>query len=97
MQGGFTYLSGKLAARSAQGIILRLRNFLFDHIQRLPFAYHDHTKTGDLVQRCSSDVDTIQLFFADQAIGVGRILLLFTVNFAALWSLVMVSWLYYHW
>ncbi len=84
VQGGFTYLSGKLAARSAEGIILRLRNYLFDHIQRLPFAYHDHVQTGDLVQRCSSDVDTIQRFFADQALGVGRILLLFVINFGAM-------------
>ncbi|MDX1520062.1 MAG: ABC transporter ATP-binding protein [Anaerolineae bacterium] len=87
VQGAFTYLSGKWAARSSQGIILRLRNFLFDHIQRLPFTYHDHAQTGDLVQRCSSDVDTIQRFFADQAIGVGRILLLFFVNFTALFLL----------
>jgi ATP-binding cassette subfamily B protein len=87
LQGGFTYLSGKLAARSAQGIILRLRNYLFDHIQRLPFTYHDQAQTGDLVQRCSSDVDTIQTFFADQAIGVGRILLLFGINFTAMFIL----------
>lgn len=87
VQGGFTYLSGKLAAHSAQGIILRLRNYLFDHIQRLPFTYHDHAQTGDLVQRCSSDVDTIQNFFADQAIGVGRILLLFAINFTAMLTL----------
>lgn len=87
VQGGFTFLSGRLAALSAQGIILRLRNYLFDHLQRLPFRYHDHVQTGDLVQRCSSDVDTIQRFFADQAIEVGRILLLFSVNFVALYSL----------
>jgi len=87
VQGAFTYLSGKLAALSAQGIILRLRNFLFDHLQRLPFRYHDHAQTGDLVQRCSSDVDTIQRFFADQALEVGRILLLFSVNFLALFTL----------
>lgn len=86
-QGGFTFLSGKLAARSAEGVILRLRNYLFDHIQRLSFSYHDRSQTGDLVQRCSSDVDTIRRFFADQAIGVGRILLLFTINFIALLSL----------
>ncbi len=84
IQGGFTFLSGKFAARSAQGIILRLRNYLFDHIQRLPLTYHDHAQTGDLVQRCSSDVTTIQTFFADQMIGVGRILLLFAINFGAL-------------
>lgn len=86
-QGGFTYFSGQLAARSAQGIILRLRNSLFDHIQRLPFRYHDKAQTGDLVQRCSSDVDMIQIFFANQAIEVGRIGLLFTINFAAMLTL----------
>ncbi len=84
LQGGFTFLSGKLAARSAEGAILRLRNYLFDHIQRLSFTYHDHAKTGELVQRCSSDVDMIRRFFAEQAIGVGRIGLLFIINFAAL-------------
>lgn len=87
LQGAFTFFSGKLAARSAEGVILRLRNYLFDHIQRLPFTYHDHTQTGELVQRCSSDVDTIRRFFADQAIGVGRILLLFGINFIALLNL----------
>src|SRR5688500_4336509 len=35
VQGCFTFLSGRLAARSSEGIILRLRNYLFDHIQRL--------------------------------------------------------------
>jgi ATP-binding cassette subfamily B protein len=84
LQGGFTFLSGKLAARSTEGIILRLRNYLFDHIQRLPFTYHDHTKTGELVQRCTSDVDAVRRFFADQAIELGRVIMLFSINFAAL-------------
>ncbi len=84
VEGGFTFFSGKMAARSAEGIILRLRNYLFDHLQHLPFTYHDHAKTGDLVQRCNSDVDTIRRFFAEEAIGVGRISLLFIINFAAL-------------
>jgi ATP-binding cassette subfamily B protein len=93
-QGGFTFISGKLAARSAEGVILRLRNYLFDHIQRLPFPYHDHTKTGELIQRCTSDVDAIRLFFADQAIEVGRVALLFAINFAALLSInVKLAWL----
>jgi ATP-binding cassette subfamily B protein len=87
VQGAFTFASGKLAAHAAEGSILRLRNYLFDHIQRLSFSYHDKSQTGELVQRCSSDVDTIRRFFADQAIGVGRILLLFTVNLVALLSL----------
>ncbi|MBN1993474.1 MAG: ABC transporter ATP-binding protein [Anaerolineae bacterium] len=86
-QGGFTFISGKMAARSAEGAILRLRNYLFDHLQRLSFSYHDHAQTGDLVQRCSSDVDTIRRLFAEQMIGVGRIALLFIINWATLLSL----------
>lgn len=86
-QGLFTFLSGKLAARTAEGVVLRLRNYLFDHIQRLSFAYHDKTATGELIQRSTSDVDALRRFFNDQAIGVGRIALLFLVNFIALLQL----------
>lgn len=86
-EGTFTFTSGRLAAQAAEGVVLRLRNYLFDHLQRLSFSYHDKKPTGDLVQRCSSDVDAIRRFFADQAIGVGRIVILFTVNFIALLSI----------
>jgi ATP-binding cassette subfamily B protein len=83
-QGGFSFLSGRLAALTAEGVVLRLRNYMFDHIQRLSFTYHDRMQTGELVQRSTSDVDAVRRFFADQAIGVGRIALLFVVNFVAL-------------
>jgi len=86
-EGAFTFLSGWLAARTAEGIALRLRNYLFDHIQRLSFAYHDRAQTGELIQRSTSDVDALRRFFADQAIGVGRIILLFGINLAALLNL----------
>jgi ATP-binding cassette subfamily B protein len=84
LEGAFTFLSGRLAAQTAEGIVLRLRNYLFDHIQRLSFAYHDRTQTGELIQRSTSDVDALRRFFADQSIGVGRIVLLFAINLAAL-------------
>jgi len=94
-EGFFTYLSGRLAARSAEGIALRLRDYLFDHLQRLPFAYHDRAQTGDLIERSTSDVDALRRFFADQAIMAGRIVLLFAVNLTALlaldWRLAAVS------
>ncbi len=83
-QAFFTFSSRRLAARTAEGIAQRLRNYLYDHIQRLPFTYHDRTQTGELIQRTTSDVDTIRRFFADQAIEAGRIVLLFAVNFTAL-------------
>jgi ATP-binding cassette subfamily B protein len=87
LQGFFTFVSGALAARTAEGIVRQLRNYLFDHIQRLTFTYHDQTPTGELIQRCTSDVDALRRFFADQIIGLGRILLLFGLNFAAIFSI----------
>jgi ATP-binding cassette subfamily B protein len=84
LQGTFTFLSGRLAAQTAEGVTQRLRDYLFDHIQRLSFTYHDQTQTGELIQRCTSDVDAIRRFFADQAIGVGHILSLFVVNLTVL-------------
>jgi len=87
LQGLFTYFSGRLAAKTSEGITRRLRNFLFDHIQRLSFSYHDKTKTGELIQRTTSDVDAVRLFFADRAIGLGRILLLLIVNLLVLLTL----------
>jgi ATP-binding cassette subfamily B protein len=84
IEGSMTFTSGRLAAQTAEGITRRLRNYLFDHIQQLSFAYHDQAQTGDLIERCTSDVDAMRRFFSDQAIGIGRIILLFTINFIAL-------------
>lgn len=95
LEGGFTYLSGRWAARTAEGTAYRLRNYLLDQIQRLPFAYHDRTSTGELIQRSTSDVDHIRRFLADQATAVGRVAMLFLVNFIAIlllnWQLALVS------
>jgi len=87
LEGGFSFLSGRLAAYTAEGIARRLRDFLFDHIQRLSFSYHARTPTGDLIERVTSDVDALRRFFSEQAIGVGRIALLFVINFVALLTL----------
>ncbi len=95
VEGGFAFVSGRLAAFSAEGITRRMRNFLFDHIQRLSFAYHSKTATGDLIERVTSDMDSIRSFFNEQAIGVGRIVLLFIINFLAIlninWKLALAS------
>ena len=84
VEGFFAYLRGTWSAKTAEGIILRLRNYLYDHIQRLPFAFHDYAKTGALIQRSTSDVDALRRFYADQALGIGRIVALFAVNFTML-------------
>ena len=86
-EGGFSFLSGRLAAYTAEGITRRLRDFLFDHIQRLSFSYHATTPTGDLIERVTSDVDALRRFFSEQGIGMGRIIMLFVINFIAILNL----------
>ncbi len=94
-EGSFTFLAGRWAARTSEGTVRNLRNRLFDHIQRLSFTYHDETPTGELIQRATSDVDAIRRFLNDQATAVGRIVMLFSVNFLALlllnWQLALFS------
>jgi ATP-binding cassette subfamily B protein len=87
IEGGFAFLSGRLAAYTAEGVTRRLRDFLFDHIQRLSFSYHSRTPTGDLIERVTSDVDSLRRFFSEEAIGIGRIVLLFGINWGAILSL----------
>ena len=84
LQAVFSFNSGRLAARAAEGVTLRLRTALFDHIQWLTFRTLDKLQTGDLLQRSTSDVDAIRRFLSDQALEIGRILALFVVNLAAI-------------
>lgn len=86
-QGVFTFMGGRWAAKTSENVIRRLRDYLYDHIQRLSFAYHDKMPTGDLIQRSTSDVETMRRFFGEESMGLGRILFLFIVNFAALLTL----------
>jgi len=93
LEGGFTFLSGVLSSQTAEGITRRLRNYLYDHIQHLSFTYHSKTKTGELIERSTSDVDALRRFFSDQATNIGRILMLFIINFVTLLNLnVKLAW-----
>lgn len=94
VQGSATFLSGTLAAHTAESITRRLRNFMLDQIQRLPFGYHDSVQTGEMVQRVTSDVDAMRVFFASQALESSRIVFLFLVNFATIyWLSPRLAWI----
>ena len=85
--GGANYFSGRFTAEVSEGSTKRLRNFLFDHIQNLTYIYHNESNTGELIQKTTSDVDTLRRFFASNAIGIARTLIFFIVNFVAILSL----------
>jgi ATP-binding cassette subfamily B protein len=74
--GGFSYLKGRFAAEASDGIARRLKDRLYDHLQRLPASYHDRAETGDLIQRCTSDVETLRMALASQVVEVSNAVLL---------------------
>jgi ATP-binding cassette, subfamily B, bacterial len=79
LHGGLTYLRGKWAAEASEGIVRRLRHELYSHLERLPSVYHDRADTGDLVQRCSSDVETVRVFLAAQVVEIARVTLFLAI------------------
>ena len=79
----FRYLSSVYNAKGAQALIRTMRNRLFAHIQRLPFSWHMKNQTGDIIQRCTSDVELIKNFISEQLTRVFRIVILiaFAIGF----------------
>ena len=49
---------------------------LYDHIQKLPYSWHVKNQTGDIIQRCTSDVDVVRNFVTNQLMEVFRIIFL---------------------
>ena len=74
--GVFMYLRGRWAALASEGIARRIREELYRRLHYLPASFFDNADTGDLVQRCSSDVETMRLFLSNQVIEIGRSLLM---------------------
>ncbi len=72
----FMYLRGRWAAIASEAIARRMREALFRRLHHLPARFFDESDTGDLVQRCSSDVETVRVFLSSQVIEIGRSVLL---------------------
>ena len=78
-RGFFMFLRGRLASQASENIAKNIRDRIYNHIQHLPYSYHKGADTGDLMQRCTSDVETIRRFLGVQMVEVGNAL--FTVLF----------------
>ncbi len=61
-------------------VAYNMRNSLYTRLQDLSFTYHSHAETGDLIQRCTTDVETYRMFVCEQLIEIFR--LLFLVGFS---------------
>ena len=68
----FNYGSRVGIALGSEGFVRRLRNTLYKHIQKLPFSWHVSHQTGDIIQRCTSDVESVSRFLSNQVLEVFR-------------------------
>ena len=81
------YSSRMNLAKACEGTVARVRDTLFDHIQHLPYAWHNSHQTGDIIQRCTQDVDLIRNFVSDQLMEVVRTVLLILVSLALMFAM----------
>lgn len=66
VRGLLTFGRINIASIATERSIKTLRNRLYNHIQLLPYSYHSKAETGNLIQRCTSDVETIRLALYSQ-------------------------------
>lgn len=86
VNGVFTFIKGRSSAIASENIARKLRNDLYRHLQHLPFAYHVKAQAGELIQRCTSDVDTIRRFLAVQVMEVVNTVLMVVIAMSILLS-----------
>jgi len=62
--------------KASETLVKSMRDQLFSHIERLPFGWHMKNRTGDIIQRCTSDIDTTKNFLSEQLTSIFRIVIL---------------------
>ncbi|MCB6608523.1 ABC transporter ATP-binding protein [[Clostridium] symbiosum] len=85
--GIFTYISRTNTAKAGENFAKNLRDTLFIHVQKLPMKWHDRHQTGDIIQRCTSDVEVIRGFVVTQLLEVFRTAFLVVISFVMMFSM----------
>ena len=68
------YGANMFNAKAGETLVKTARDRLFHHIECLPWKWHAEHPTGDIIQRCTSDVERIKNFFQEQFISVFQII-----------------------
>lgn len=82
VRGAAMFTSSVLTSHSTEKAIKRLRDNIFDHLQGLPLTFHSQNTTGELIQRCTGDVDTVRKFILNQVVDVILMSSIFILSFA---------------
>ncbi len=84
LRGILKFIAGVYRQTIGQTISRDIRKSLYEHIQTLPYSYHNNSDIGDLIQRCTSDIDIIQNFLCQQ---LPEIISVFAILFSSLYQM----------
>lgn len=73
--------------KGSETLVKTMRDSLFEHIEKLPFSWHMQNKTGDIIQRCTSDIDTMRNFVSEQLTSVLRIVIMLVLSMVFMFSM----------
>ncbi len=87
--GVLMFFANRLSAEASENIAKNMRDNLYNHIQHLDYDTHKNSDSGDLIQRATSDIDTVRRFLAVQFMEVGRAIFMVSI---ALYVMIQLSW-----
>lgn len=87
LSGIFNYLSKMCLAKGSENFLKFIRDTLYHHTQYLPFSWHVQHQTGEIIQRCTSDVEVIRNFVCRQLPEVFRICFLIILYLGIMFSM----------
>ena len=83
----FRYAATLATNKGSETLVKNMRDKLFTQLQKLPFQWHNQNQTGDLIQRCTNDVDMVRNFVSMQLISVFRIVIMMCLSISFMFSL----------
>lgn len=66
--------------KGSETLVKTMRDTLYSHIERLPFSWHMKNRTGDIIQRCTSDIDMVRMFISEQMTSICRISIMIVMS-----------------
>ncbi|MBO4288995.1 MAG: ABC transporter ATP-binding protein [Lachnospiraceae bacterium] len=76
----FRFLFRLYNSKGSETFVQTIRNGLFCHIEHLPYSWQQENQTGDIIQRCTSDVETIKRFLSEQLTNMMRIIIMIVMS-----------------
>ena len=87
LEFGAGFVQDSNLPKGSERFVKSLRDALYGHIQRLPYRWHVQNPTGDIIQRCTSDVEVVRNFIAEQMVELLSTTFLIVVYMAAMFTM----------